>query len=262
MERLNKFLASAGLGSRRYCDQLIEAGRVKVDGETVHDLGRKVDPDSDRVSVDDSPVRLEKRVYWVVNKPPGYLCTNHDPAKRPLAIDLLPKVEQRIYTVGRLDEASEGLLLMTNDGDLANQLMHPRYGIDKTYMVLVAGKPTPEDLQRLLDGVWLSEGKAKAKSVKRMKYQGSGTWLRIVLSEGKNREIRRILAKLDHKVLKLQRVAIGPVQLDRLPKGKARKLSLGELETLRQQVQSSQKRLEKQTEKVRKTLRQARPSGR
>jgi 23S rRNA pseudouridine2605 synthase len=144
-----------------------------------------------------------------------------------------------------LDEASEGLLLMTNDGDLAMPLMHPRFGVPKTYLVLVAGKPTPADLQKLLDGVWLSEGKVKARSVKRAKPQGNSTWLRIVLTEGKNREIRRMLAKLDHKVMRLRRVAIGPVKLDKLPKGKARRVNAEELTGLKKFVASSQERIEK-----------------
>lgn len=243
MERLNKYLAHAGIGSRRHCDELIRAGRVKIDGVPVTDLGTRINPDSHHVSVDDHPVRTEKLVYWAVNKPVGTLCTNADPAGRPRAIDLLPHVEQRVYTVGRLDEASEGLLLMTNDGDLAHSLMHPRYGIPKTYLVLVAGKPTPADVLKLLDGVWLSDGRVKAKSVRRLKPQGHSTWLRIVLTEGKNREIRRMLAKLDHKVLRLKRVAIGPVMLDKLAKGKARRVSESELTELRQWVKKSQERI-------------------
>ena len=153
----------------------------------------------------------------------------------------------RLYAeiVGRLDEASEGLLLMTNDGDLAMPLMHPRYGVPKTYLVLVAGKPTPADLQKLLDGVWLSDGKVKAKSVKRAKPQGNSTWLRVVLTEGKNREIRRMLAKLGHKVMRLRRVAIGPVKLDKLPKGKARRVSEGELADLRKFVAGAREKIEK-----------------
>jgi 23S rRNA pseudouridine2605 synthase len=244
MERLNKFLAHAGVGSRRYCDTLIAAGRVKVDGTPVTNLGLKIDPAAHQVSVDDHPVRAEKPVYWVVNKPVGYICTNSDPAGRPRAVDLLPHVEQRVYTVGRLDEGSEGLLLMTNDGDLAMSLMHPRYGVPKTYLALVAGKPTPADLQKLLDGVWLSEGKVKARSVKRIKPQGNSTWLRIVLTEGKNREIRRMLAKLDHKVMKIRRVALGPIKLDKLPRGKARRVSAEELADLKQFVQNAQKKIE------------------
>ncbi|HVL11679.1 MAG TPA: pseudouridine synthase [Gemmata sp.] len=245
MERLNKYLAHAGVGSRRFCDTLIAAGRVKVDGVKVTDLGLKIDPAAHQVAVDDQPVKSEKPVYWVVHKPVGYLCTNDDPAGRPRAVDLLPHVEQRVYTVGRLDEGSEGLLLMTNDGDLAMPLMHPRYGIPKTYLVLVAGKPTPDDLQKLLDGVWLSDGKVKAKSVKRAKPQGNSTWLRVVLTEGKNREIRRMLAKLGHKVMRLRRVAIGPVKLDKLPKGKARRVSEGELADLRKFVAGAKEKIEK-----------------
>jgi 23S rRNA pseudouridine2605 synthase len=245
MERLNKFLAHAGVGSRRHCDTLIAAGRVKVNGAQVRDLGLKIDPETHKIAVDDHPVRSEKLVYWAVHKPVGYLSTNHDPAGRPRAIDLVPHVEQRVYTVGRLDEGSEGLLLMTNDGELAFHLMHPRFGIPKTYLALVAGKPTPADLQKLLDGVWLSDGKVKAKDVRRLKPQGDSTWLRIVLTEGKNREIRRMLAQLGHKVLKLKRTAIGPVQLDKLPKGKARRVSASELAELQKWVKTAQTKIAK-----------------
>ena len=237
MQRLNKFLAHAGVGSRRHCDDLIAAGRVKINGQVVRDLGIKVDSTLQQVAVDDQPVRVEKPTYWVVHKPPGYLCTNHDPAKRPLAIDLIPHVEQRVYTVGRLDEASEGMLLMTNDGELANALMHPRYGVEKTYLALVAGKPAPQDLQQLVEGVWIAEGKVKAVSAKRVRSQGESTWIRVVLAEGKNREIRRMLAKLDHKVLKLRRIAIGTVELDRLPKGKSRRLTAPEVAALQRHVE-------------------------
>lgn len=245
MERLNKFLAHAGVGSRRHCDGLIAGGRVKIDGVRISDLGTKVDPEAQKVTVDDQPVRAERPVYWAVHKPPGYLCTNFDPAGRPLALDLIPHVNQRVYTVGRLDEASEGLLLLTNDGDLAQALTHPRYGVEKTYLVLVAGKPSPQDLQKLLDGVWLSDGKVQAKNVRRLKPQGDSTWLRVVLAEGRNREIRRMLAKLGHKVMRLRRVAVGPIQLDRLPKGKSRKLSLPEVEALRKAAEGGKKRVEK-----------------
>jgi 23S rRNA pseudouridine2605 synthase len=176
--------------------------------------------------------------------PVGYLCTNDDPAGRPRAVDLLPHVEQRVYTVGRLDEASEGLLLMTNDGDLAVQLMHPRYGVPKTYFVLVAGRPGPDELQKLLDGVWLSDGRVKARSVRRLKSQGNSTWLRVVLTEGKNREVRRMLAKLGHKVMKLRRVAIGPIKLDKLPRGKARRVNEAELADLKKYVAAAREKLE------------------
>jgi 23S rRNA pseudouridine2605 synthase len=233
MERLNKYLAHAGVGSRRHCDDLILHGRVSIDGQPVREAGARVDPSSQQVAVDGQPVEAEPLVYWAVNKPRGYLCTNHDPQGRPRAVDLIPHVLQRVYTVGRLDEDSEGLLLMTNDGDLAFKLMHPRFGVSKTYLVQVAGKPTRQDLQQLLDGVWLSDGHVKARRVKKLKSQGESTWLEIVLCEGKNREIRRMLAKLEHKVMRLRRTAIGPIRLDRLGKSKSRRLKVDEVERLR-----------------------------
>ncbi len=241
MERLNKFLAHAGVGSRRHCDDLILHGRVSVDGAVVRELGVKIDPDTQEICVDDQPLHGERLVYWLVHKPRGYLCTNHDPAGRPRAVDLVPQVHQRVYTVGRLDEDSEGLLLLTNDGDLANTLMHPRYGVEKTYLVQVAGKPGHEDVEQLLKGVWLSDGNVRARRVKRLRTQGDSTWLQIVLSEGKNREVRRMLARLKHKVMRLRRVAIGPVQLGRLPSGKSRPLMRGELTRLRQTAERSAK---------------------
>jgi 23S rRNA pseudouridine2605 synthase len=242
MERLQKVLAHAGVGSRRHCEALIAAGRVSVDGAIVRQLGTQVDPDKQRVAVDGEVVHAERPVYWLVNKPRGYLCTNHDPARRPLAIDLVPHVDQRVYTVGRLDEDSEGLLLLTNDGALAHQLMHPRFGVEKTYLAQVAGAPSREDIHQLLKGVWLSDGHVKARQVKRLKTQGESTWLRIVLCEGKNREIRRMLARLGHKVVRLRRVAIGPVQLGALAAGKARKLSGPELTALRRAAKSQKSR--------------------
>ena len=235
MERLHKVLAHAGVGSRRHCEELIVAARVSVDGEVVRELGTKVSPDQ-RICVDGEPIKAERHVYWLVNKPRGYLCTDHDPAGRPRAVDLVPQVAQRVYTVGRLDEASEGLLLLTNDGDLAFRLMHPRFGVEKTYLVQVAGFPKNDELRQLLRGIWLSEGRVKARHVKRLRTQGDSTWLRIVLAEGRNREIRRMLARQGHKVLSLRRVALGPVQLKAIPLGKARRLSAGELQALRRLV--------------------------
>jgi 23S rRNA pseudouridine2605 synthase len=241
MERLNKVLAHAGVGSRRHCDGLIAAGRVRVDGQIIRELGTQLDPAAHEISVDDHPIHAEKFVYWLLNKPRGYLCTNHDPSGRPLVLDLVTHIDQRVYTVGRLDEDSEGLLLLTNDGDLAHALMHPRYGIDKTYEVLVAGSPGADDIRQLLDGVWLSDGRVKARHVKKLKRQGESHWLRVVLNEGKNREIRRMLAKLGHKVMRLKRTAIGPVRLDRLPKGKSRKVNNSELALLKKAAQSRDK---------------------
>jgi len=233
LERLNKFLAHAGVGSRRHCEELIVRGRIAVDGQVVRELATRIDPESQEVCVDGTPLHHERPVYWLVNKPRGYICSNHDPAGRPLAIDLVPHVQQRVYTVGRLDEDSEGLLLLTNDGDLANRLMHPRFGVEKTYLVQVAGKPTRADMQQLLDGVWLSDGHVKAKRVKRLKTQGDSTWMEIVLNEGKNREVRRMLARLQHKVMRLKRITFGSIPIGRLRSGKSRPIKGEELERLK-----------------------------
>jgi 23S rRNA pseudouridine2605 synthase len=233
MERLNKYLAHAGLGSRRHCEELIVGGHVTVDDIVVRQLGTKVDPATSKVSVDGQALSTERHVYWLLNKPRGYLCTNDDPGGRPRAIDLVDHIRQRVYTVGRLDEDSEGLLLLTNDGDLAHKLMHPRFGIEKTYQVQVAGLPTREQLDKLLEGVWMSDGHIKPKAVKRLKQQGESTWLEIVLAEGRNREIRRMLAGLGHKVMRLKRIALGTIHLGRLARGKSRPLSPPELTALR-----------------------------
>jgi 23S rRNA pseudouridine2605 synthase len=232
MERLNKVLAAAGFGSRRQCDDLIRNGRVAVAGDRVTDLGRKVE-EEDEVAVDGKPIHRQKLVYWLVNKPKGYLCTNYDPAGRPRVIDLMLHVPERVYTVGRLDEDSEGLILLTNDGELAQRLTHPRYGIEKTYLVQVAGAPTTEEVERLQKGIWTSDGLCRAKRAKRLGKQGHSTWLQIVLAEGKNREIRRMLARLGHKVLSVRRIAIGSIHLSRLKRGKARRVSFDELKLLR-----------------------------
>jgi 23S rRNA pseudouridine2605 synthase len=233
MIRLNKFLAHAGVGSRRHCDHLLAAGRVSIDGQIVRELGTQIDPEGHTVSVDGTPVRTERAVYWIVNKPRGVLCTNYDPDGRPLATDLVQHVAQRVYTVGRLDEDSEGLLLMTNDGELAHRLMHPRFGVEKTYLVQVAGNPSRADQEQLLKGVWLSDGHVHARRVKRLKKHGDSAWMQIVLAEGKNREVRRMLARLGHKVMRLKRIAIGPIRLTRLASGKSRRLHHDEIEALR-----------------------------
>lgn len=238
--RLNKFLAHAGYGSRREVETLIAEGRVTINGETVTELGSVVRP-GDRVTVDGEAVRAEKPVYWILNKPAGVLCTNYDPDGRPRVIDLVPQIPQRVYTVGRLDEASTGLVLLTNDGDLAYRLMHPRFGVRKTYLVQVAGYPTAQDLRQLTAGVWIADGKVRAKKVKRVKQQGRSTWLRIVLAEGKNREIRRMLAKLGHKVLTLKRIAIGPIKLGGLRPGQARRLRPEEVQALQHVLDPSRR---------------------
>ncbi|MFO0964504.1 MAG: pseudouridine synthase [Gemmataceae bacterium] len=240
MDRLNKYLAHAGLGSRRHVEDLIRAGRVAINGAVVRELGTRVEP-GQSVAVDGEPIGAEKLVYWLINKPRGYLSTNYDPSGRPRVIDLVPDVGERVYTVGRLDEDSEGLVLLTNDGELAHRLMHPRYGVDKTYLVQVAGIPKREDIRKLLQGVYLSEGHVRATRVKMLRKQGESAWLEIVLREGKNREIRRMLARLEHKVMRLKRVGIGPLHLRGAAVGKARPLKAREVRMLRQASRRSDK---------------------
>jgi 23S rRNA pseudouridine2605 synthase len=232
-DRLQKVLAHAGLGSRRGCEQLILQGRVTINGEVIRELGTRVDPAKARITVDGETIRLESMVYYAVNKPKGYVSTNSDPSGRPRVVDLLPEIPERVYTVGRLDEASTGLLILTNDGDLANQLAHPRYGVEKLYRALVAGLPTPEMMAKLTEGVWLSDGKVRAKRARIVSRQGQATTLELVLAEGKKREIRRMLSKLGHKVMSLNRIAVGPISLKGLSVGECRSLSRHEVDLLR-----------------------------
>ncbi len=232
-DRLQKVLAHAGLGSRRACEELILQGRVTIDGKTVRELGTKVDPAREKVAVDGVPIRLETPVYYAVNKPKGYVSTNSDPAGRPRVVDLLPEIPQRVYSVGRLDEMSVGLMILTNDGELANKLTHPKYGVEKLYRAVVAGSPNREVLDKLVEGVWLAEGKARAKRVRAVGKRGESTILEMVLAEGKNREVRRMLAKLGHKVMTLTRVAVGPVVLKGLRPGEYRPLTSREVDLLR-----------------------------
>ena len=257
-ERLQKILAHAGTGSRRQCEMLILRGHVAIDGRVVRELGTKVDPDQQQVAVDGVPIRHERLAYWVVNKPRGYLCTNHDPGRRPLALDLIPHVPQRVYCVGRLDETSEGLLLLTNDGELAYRLMHPRFSVEKSYLVQVAGRPSLDDVHKLLRGVWLSDGHVKAKRVKRLKSQGDSTWMQVVLAEGRNREIRRMLARLGHKVMQLKRVALGPIKLGRLKKGKSRPLTASEIQALRHTAERAPRPEAEEAQRPKRPFRHAR----
>ena len=238
-ERLQKVLAAAGHGSRRECELLIEQGRVMVDDRVVTRLGTRVDPQRQRIRLDGEAVQLERRVYYLLNKPKGFLSTNFDPSGRPRAVDILKAVPQRLFSVGRLDRESDGLLLLTNDGELTNRLTHPRYGVPKTYLVQVAGRPKPEDFAKMRKGVFLSEGKVTVDSVRSKGSRGRSTLLEIVLSEGRNREIRRMLARLGHKVMRLTRTAIGPVTDRGLRPGEFRKLRPDELQTLRQLAEST-----------------------
>ena len=232
-QRLQKVLAAAGVGSRRRCEELIVDGRVEVDREVVTVLGTRVDPATQEIRVDGTALSRPKRVYYVVNKPLGVVSTNYDPAGRSRVIDLVNAGGQRVYTVGRLDRTSEGLILVTNDGELANRLMHPRYGVAKTYLARVAGVPSDEVLEQLTAGVHLAEGPARADRVTVRSTHGQSALLEIVLREGRNREVRRMLARVGHKVLELKRIAFGPLRLKDLEPGENRRLTTAELRELR-----------------------------
>jgi 23S rRNA pseudouridine2605 synthase len=231
--RLQRFLAATGLGSRRKCEEYIVAGRVNVDGQVARDLGTRVDPHQ-QVKVDGELVRRDRPRYFLLNKPRGYLCTNNDPAGRPRAVDLLPPSKLRLFTVGRLDESSEGLILLTNDGDLAHHLAHPRFQVERTYALQVAGRPTPETFATLKDGLYFQEGRFQVRWVKRVGTKGNSTFLEVGLSHGQNREIRRLFARVGHKVMRLRRVAFGPLTLGRLAEGRFRPLTSVELSELRE----------------------------
>lgn len=233
-QRLQKILAAAGYGSRRACEDLIVAGRVEVDRKTVRELGTKVDPASQEIRVDGEVLRPPRFVYYLLHKPRGVVSTARDPSGRPRAIDLVPD-EPRVFPVGRLDISSEGLLLLTNDGDLAQRLTHPKFEVEKEYEVLVAGEVSREEMAKIQKGMHLAEGFARPKRIRFKRNEGKkATWLEMVLDEGKNREIRRIFARGGHKVLRLRRVAVGSLRLGEVPAGAFRELKPEEVSKLRQ----------------------------
>ena len=232
LERIQKLLAAAGLGSRRTCEELITAGRVEVDRKIVTVLGTRIDPLKQEIRVDGERLPNPKRVVYMLNKPVGVVTTNFDPTGRPRVVDLVPG-EQRLFAIGRLDRMSEGLILVTNDGELANLLSHPRYGVEKKYLVQVAGVPSQELLDKIRRGISLAEGKVHAKRVDVRSQHKLSAVLEMVLDEGKNREIRRMLARLGHKVHQLKRVGVGKLSLGNLLPSQWRPLTWSEIESLR-----------------------------
>ncbi len=243
--RLNKFLADMGVASRRKCDELIAAGKVSVDGLPVVELGTRVDPETQTVECDGVVFKPERatRRYYLLNKPRGVLCTNDVREARTRAIDLITdRKKGRIYTVGRLDEDSTGLILLTNDGDFAHRVAHPRHGVPKTYLVKVKGKVGPQALEKLRKGTWLSEGRTEGAHVRVRKRTSAFSVLSVTLREGKNREVRRIFAKVGHEVLTLRRTRIGDLSDPKLRFGEWRRLrarEVRELEALSEQAQAA-----------------------
>jgi 23S rRNA pseudouridine2605 synthase len=230
--RLQKFLADAGLASRRASENIILEGRVLVNGKTVQTLGTKVDPLHDKISVDGRPVKTKRKLYLAVNKPEGYICSASDPEHRKTVHDLLPKEWSNLYSVGRLDYHSEGLIFYTNDGDFSLRLTHPRYGIRKKYLVTLKGEVTPEHIRTLQKGVFSEEEVLKAESGRIIKSNKSHSFVELTLTEGKNREVRRMFETLGFEIERLQRVQIGKVKLGQLPRGKWRTLTEPEIKSL------------------------------
>lgn len=238
-ERLQKVLAAAGVSSRREAEQIILEGRVEVDGQIVTELGTRVDRFRQEIRIDGEPLPKPQLAYFAVNKPEGVVCTANDPSGRPRVTDLLPPGVGRVYNVGRLDLASEGLILVTNDGELANQLTHPRHGVEKTYEVQVAGHLDVDALNDLRKGIHLAEGFARVVHVRIKKRRKNSTILEMVLDEGRNREIRRLLAKVGHRVQHLTRIAVGPIRLGELPKAASRRLTPEEVQKLRDYIREA-----------------------
>ncbi len=239
-ERLARFLAHAGVASRRHAEELIAAGRVQVNGITVKTQGTRINQTQDRVSVDGKPVHAStKHVYILLHKPVGYISTAHDPEKRPTVLDLLPPElrQLRIYPVGRLDSDTSGLLLLTNDGEFALHLTHPRYETAKHYEVLVRGYPAESTLDALRKGVEIAEDEGQhhitaPAQVRLLRRVGTNTWLAITLHEGHKRQVRRMLTAVGLPVLELIRVGVGSLTLKGVPVGKWRYLTEAEVKEL------------------------------
>lgn len=232
-ERLQKILAQAGFGSRRACEGVILDGRVAVNGVVVRVLGTRADPAQDAIEVDGRPLpRAPARVYLLLHKPPGVVTSLRDPRGRPVVTDLLPGRLPRVYPVGRLDFASEGLLLLTNDGPLTQRMLHPAFGVPRTYHARVRGVPSEATLAAMCRGVHVQGERLRARGASLLKATDRNGWVEVVVAEGKHHEVRRLCQALGHPVLRLRRVAFGPLRLGRLKPGEWRRLTERELAAL------------------------------
>ena len=224
--RLNKFMALAGIASRRNCDEIIKQGRVRVNARLVKKLGTQIDPNKDLVSVDNKPIRIKNEfVYYMLNKPLGVVTTVKDPLGRRTVLDCVPKTKKRIYPIGRLDYHTTGLILLTNDGNLAQKLIHPSFEFDKVYLATINGSLTDKQVQMLRDGVDIGECVTRPAVVEIEKQQIGQTTYKIIIHEGKNRQIRRMFEAVGSKVIQLKRIAIGEIKLGDLPIGHFRDLT-------------------------------------
>jgi len=230
-ERLQKVLARAGFGSRRACEALIDAGRVTIDGEVAR-LGRRVDTRRSSVAVDGLPVQVrEDLVYYLLNKPRRVITTARDPEGRPTVLDLVP-LEPRVFPVGRLDYETEGLLVLTNDGEFAQRLAHPGHGVAKAYLAEVEGVPSAGTLRRLREGIDLDDGRTAPGEARLVSRAGDRSAVELVIHEGRNRQVRRMLEEVGHPVVRLVRTRVGPVADPDLPPGKWRPLAAREVRAL------------------------------
>ncbi|MBC8094332.1 MAG: rRNA pseudouridine synthase [Akkermansiaceae bacterium] len=232
MIRLQKFLADAGVASRRASEELIVAGQVKVNGELVRKLGSKVNPVHDHVTVDGKPVRIKRKLYIALNKPRGCVCSRKDEHNRPTIYELLPKEWDNVYTVGRLDYDTEGLIFLTNDGEFALHLTHPRYGVRKKYVALVDGRVDGEMMQKFVQGVFNDGEKLRAEKARIISASLSKSTVELELSEGKNREVRRLFESQGKTVKRLERVQVGKIKVGELKPGKWRTLTEPEIKSL------------------------------
>lgn len=245
VERLQKILARAGIASRREAETIIASGRVAVNGAVITEMGYKADPAADRITLDGKPVRAESaKVYILLNKPAGYVTTMKDPEGRPIVTQLLKDVKERVFPVGRLDYNTEGLLLLTNDGEWANLLAHPRHEVDKEYQVRVRGEVSREQISILASGVDLEDGKTAPASVSVTRKSDNNTWLSITIHEGRYRQVRRMCEAVHLQVVRLKRCRYGSVELGDLKTGSFRHLSDAEVTALRtgKKVQEVRKR--------------------
>ena len=232
-ERLQKIIAQAGLASRRAAESMILAGRVTVDGQTITELGGKYDSSRHKICVDGKPLNfVEKKVYYLLNKPKGYLSTAKDERGRRTVLDLLPEVSERVYPLGRLDNNTEGLLLISNDGDLMNGLLHPRYKVNKTYVARVAGIPTEKSLDKLRQGIKLEDGMTAPAVVKMLEASDSEAKVEITIHEGRNRQVRRMFTAIGCDVLALKRVKFAGLTLKGVKRGHYRPLTDEEITEL------------------------------
>ena len=230
--RLEKFLSESGTASRRDAKQYITAGRVSVNGKRVLIPGTHIAPQQDEITFDGKPIRGKpKQIYLMLNKPAGYVTTVRDERGRPTVMALVPDISERIYPVGRLDLDTEGLLLMTNDGDFAHRILHPSHEIQKTYIAWVEGQPNRREIQRMREGIEIEEGVVTSAKVDQTERREGQTQFKVVIHEGKKRQIRRMFHAIDHDVLHLKRIGIGSLSLGRLSIGKYRLLTPPEIES-------------------------------